>query len=280
MFASMSIALCLLSGPKITKDIVYATHGGQEMKLDLYEPQRTDLKPIPLVVVIHGGAWIGGNREDMAGLCQMISDNGMAAATVSYRLAPKSKWPAMLVDCQAAVRFLRADAKRYNINPERFGSLGASAGGHLAMLLAVRPTLTKEAITFTDQSSQVQAVFNIFGPYDLSQDFAQNIAQLLAFQVLGKPYKDAAEEIKEFSPSTYMVGKGLAPVFTLHGDADTLVPVKQAERLTEQLKKNGTLHETIIIKGMKHEIDVNNKEVMDALKRGIVFLKDYLTLLQ
>lgn len=266
----------MLAEPKVTKDIVYQTVAGQELKLDLYQPAVPTVSPSPLVIVIHGGAWMAGNRADMASLCEAIAKNGMTAATVSYRLAPKSKWPAMLDDVQSAVRFLRAKSGDYAIDPNRIGATGASAGGHLAMLLALRPTRDTTTTFYAKESSQVKAVFNIFGPYDLSQDFDPQLANLVSFQILGKALADAQKDILDFSPSSFMT-KGVVPIFTLHGDADRTVPVQQAKRLDEKMKEIGSLHELVIIEGMGHNIDQKNTKVMDAVQRGIDFLKTHLT---
>ena len=264
----LSIALwcALVARPDVDKDIVYREAAGEQLKFDFYRPVKTDDGPSALVVVIHGGAWMSGKRQDMDALCQAIAKEGMAAATVSYRLAPKHRWPAMLEDVQAAVRFFRANAAEFAVDPDRIGAAGGSAGGHLALLLG-----------FTDApaagtSSRVQAVFNIFGPTDLSQDFDPQIADQVAFAVIGKKYADAGEEVRKFSPLSY-VGKESSPVFTIHGSEDKLVPVKQAERLREALKEAGVESETVIVEGMGHAVDMTKPGVPQAMESGVKFLK-------
>jgi acetyl esterase/lipase len=206
----------------------------------------------------------------MAAMSQAIAAQGMVAANVSYRLAPTNKWPAMVEDVQAAVRFLRENASKYGIDPTRIGAAGASAGGHLSMLLGTTdgwPDGTKTAV-----SSKVSAVLNLFGPFDCAQDFPRTLGMLLAQSIIGKKYDECAEDIKLFSPSTY-VTKDDAPMFTIQGKADTLVPFKQAERLDAALKAVGVSHTLRLIDGMAHGINQQKKEETDAVAEGILWLK-------
>ncbi len=143
------------------------------------------------------------------------------------------------------------------------------------MLLGMRPTRDTATTFYPKESSQVKVVFNIFGPYDLSQDFDAGLAGLLSFQILGKPLSESADAIKDFSPSTSLA-KGVIPIFTLHGDADKTVPIKQSQRLDEKMKEVGGIHELVIIPGMGHNIDQKNVKVMEAVQRGIDFMKKYL----
>jgi acetyl esterase/lipase len=267
-----ALALAPVHAPTITKNIVYRKVGGQELAMDLYRPAG-DAK-VPVVLVVHGGGWTGGKREEMAPICEMLAQEGLAAATLTYRLSPAVRWPAHMEDCQAAVRFLRANGAKYNLATDKVGAAGASAGGHLSLLLGMRDTLEKNAEN-ASQSSRVQAVFNIFGPVDVSQDFNKAIADMLAKQVIGKSFAEAVEEAKEFSPITY-VSATSAPVFTLHGLADPLVPVRQADRLTEAYSKVGVECVTFLVPKLGHTIDPKNASCMQAVKDGIAFLKRHL----
>ncbi len=267
----LSLALVLAGSlaVDVKADIVYKRVASQELRLDLYLPKEPLARPVPTVVVIHGGAWMGGKRQDMASLATAIAQQGMAAASVQYRLAPRDKWPAMLEDCQDAVRFLRAGAGQWGLDPKRFGATGGSAGGHLALMLG-----------FADgpmslPSSRVSVVFNIFGPTDLSKDFPVEAANFVSQAVLGKPYKDAMTEIELFSPIRY-VDRTSAPVFTIHGTADTTVPVRQAYRLDEALTKAGVEHQLRIVLGMEHDVDMSNQTVAKGMADGVAFLKRHL----
>lgn len=269
------ILLSLILGlqtQEIERDVVYREVEGQAMMFDIYRPSDIAPRPSPLVVVIHGGAWISGNRNDMASLCQAIAANGMTAVTVSYRLAPRFRWPAMLDDVQAAVRYFRENHEKYQIDPDHIGAAGASAGGHLALLLGAT-----DGDGDDDQpSSRVQAVFNIFGPTDLTNDFDPTISTLLSLQVVGQPMAEARPIIESLSPVRH-IDERMAPTFTLHGTADPLVPVRQASRLDEALKSFDVHHEMRIVQGMGHNVDVNNPEVAKAVEDAIEFLKRHLT---
>lgn len=270
-----TMASLLLMQPKVDTNVVYREVAGEKMMLDFYHPVTAEEGPTPCVIVIHGGSWMSGQRQDMSFLCQNLSKQGLAAATVSYRLAPKNKWPSMIEDVQSATRFLKENAGKYNIDPNRFASSGASAGGHLALLLGLTDNWEKDTTFCKDQSSRVQAVFNIFGPTDLQNDFNVMLTNVVAMQVLGKAATDAKEDMKRLSPITY-VAKGAPPVFTVHGRTDGLVPVKQAERLAEAYQKAGSTHQLTIIEDMGHEVDLTRPEVVKAMADGIAFLQLHL----
>lgn len=267
------LALVLaLQTQEIENNVVYREIEGQAMMFDIYRPADLAPRPTPLVIVIHGGAWVSGARGDMGSMCEAIAAQGMTAATVSYRLAPRFRWPSMLDDVQAAVRYFRANHEKYQINPDAIGAVGASAGGHLALLLGAMDGDGEEG----EPSSRVQAVFNIFGPTDMQNDFDPGIATLLSFQVIGKPMSEAQAIIETLSPVKHIDGR-MAPTFTLHGTADPLVPVRQASRLDEVLKKFNVEHDMRIIEGMGHNVNLQNEDVRKAVEDGIKFLQRHLT---
>lgn len=269
MLALLAYSL-LLSGPKIDTDVTYAKLADVELKMDIYHPEPAPIKPTGAVVVIHGGGWMGGKRQDMDRLCQEIAKRGLLAATVQYRLAPKYKWPAMLDDVQTAVRFLRTNATKYHIDPKRIGAGGASAGGHLSLLLGSMETFDSKPAHFPGVSSKVGAVFNIFGPTDLSQDFAPGW-EMLFTAVTGKPKSEIPETVKQFSPVTHIT-KLSAPVFTVHGSKDPLVPVIQSKRLEDALKAVGVSCTTRVIEGMGHEVAMTNPDCVKAMEEGLGWL--------
>ncbi|MCH7944503.1 MAG: alpha/beta hydrolase [Armatimonadetes bacterium] len=260
MFTLALLALLLQADPPTT-GIVYREVDGQRLMMDLYPAAGRSAKA-PVVVVIHGGAWMSGSREDMSALCTALSLNGMVAATVDYRLAPRSKWPAMLDDVRASVRFLRANAERFGIDPDRVGAAGVSSGAHLALMLGFSGTW----------SSRVMAVLNLFGPTDLTKDYSPFLAQAMSEQVLGKDLADATEDIRAFSPVTYVTSDD-APVFTVHGRADLLVPYVQAERLDKALRGAGVAHTMLLVDGMEHGIKIDHKVEMEAVSKGVAFMR-------
>jgi len=268
---ALLLAAVLVADADPMLDVVYAKPAPDtEVKMDIYQPEKAIRQPAPCVVVIHGGAWMSGKRQDMAAFCTELAKRGVAAATVQYRLAPKFKWPAMLDDVQTAVRYLRSNAAKYSIDPKRIGAMGASAGGHLALFLGARETRDPKPTEYASTSSRVQAVFNIFGAVDMLNDFP-NTLDGLYLMVLGKKREDAQEEIRGASPIT-SIDASMCPVFTVHGDKDPLVPVKQANRLDDKLKELKRPHELRIVPGMGHEVPIADAEKMKNFNDGLDWL--------
>ncbi len=248
----------------IRKDIVYGKAGGEELKLDLARPAKGE-GPFPLVVCLHGGAWQIGHRSSQHPRLRLLAQHGYAAAAVGYRLAPKHPWPAQIEDARAAVRFLQAHAKGYNIDPNGIAAVGDSAGGHLALLLGLM-----------DGPEKVRAVVNYFGPTDLRTWSAtpQGDALLKAAvngrdsngllkDLLGTNDRKAAVVAKA-SPITYVDAKD-PPVLTFQGTADPLVPAEQAKALHEALKKAGVDEKLVLLEGASHGWGGKQKERTDRL---------------
>src|SRR5262249_18458655 len=160
------------SGPPVREapDLVFGKGGGADLKLDLAMPKEGD-GPFPAVVCIHGGGWVGGDRKQMKQTIEVLAGRGYVAISPEYRLAPRDRFPAQIEDCKAAVRWLRANAGKYHVDPRRIGSVGFAAGAHLACLLGV--TKKDDGLEGKggnpEQSSAVQAVVSFFGPTDLTQ---------------------------------------------------------------------------------------------------------------
>ncbi|MEW6305549.1 MAG: alpha/beta hydrolase [Verrucomicrobiota bacterium] len=206
---------------KVERDIVYAKYGEREVKLDLYLPKKPAGDKIPCIMVIHGGGWRSGDKNRFAPIAIKLAEEGFAAACIGYRLLPEVQFPAPVVDCKAAVRWVRANAAKHGINPDQIGAIGGSAGGHLVAMLG---TSYKEKKLEGDGgnagvSSRVQAVVAMATPADMTR-FAER-ANL---------EKDLATLI---SPITH-VGKDSAPILLLHSEADNLVPMAQSELLLKK----------------------------------------------
>lgn len=238
----------------VEKNIAYVPGGDPAQALDLYLPTAPSDKPLPLLVWIHGGGWRGGNKNG----CRWTSmvQHGYIAASIEYRFSNKALFPAQIQDCQAAIRWLRANSKKYNIDPDHIGIGGDSAGGHLVALLgtsggkkAFPPIGGNE-----DQSDRVQAVCDFYGPTDFSDVMAQaedeartkNVHNIFKFNtpsdpysgLIGAPLDSDKEKTLAVSPVHY-VSKDNPPFLILHGTADTLVPFSQSVELTDDLKKAG-----------------------------------------
>ncbi|HLJ94373.1 MAG TPA: alpha/beta hydrolase [Gemmataceae bacterium] len=231
-------------------DIQYGPNGDPAQTLDLYYAKKPAEKPQPLLVWIHGGGWTGGSKTQVPYLNQLT--RGYLVASIEYRFSQKAIFPAQIQDCQAAIRWLRAHATKYNIDREHIGVGGASAGGHLVALLgtsggkSVFPPIGGNE----DQSDRVQAVCDLFGPADFWTVMKQAAEDKAVKNVFkwneGDPYskligaklgqdKDKCEAV---SPVHY-VSKDNPPFLILHGDHDALVPYAQSVELAELLTKAG-----------------------------------------
>jgi len=240
----------LPAGVKAEYDVKYIPDGDSSQALDIFFPEQRSEKPEPLLVWIHGGGWQGGSKSG----CPFVFEvpRGYIAASVEYRFSQKAIFPAQAQDCQAAIRWLRANAKKYNIDPDHIGIGGASAGGHLVALLGTAGG--KKAFSpiggNEDQSDRVQAVCDLFGPADFYTVVAQanedktksifkwNNGDPYSKLIGGAKLGEDKEKCDAVSPAHY-VSKDNPPFLILHGDHDALVPFAQSEELTDLLKKAG-----------------------------------------
>jgi acetyl esterase/lipase len=240
------------NGVRIERDIAYVPDGDPSQRLDLYLPEKNADKPLPLLVWVHGGGWLGGSKSENPG-AGFTARGEYASASVEYRFSDKALFPAQIQDCQAAIRFLRANAKKYHLDPEHIGIWGASAGGHLVALLGTAggADAFEKIGENRDQSDRVQAVIDLFGPADFTTVKAQaaqdkQVKNIFNFEDMSSPYAklfgatpgEHAELEKSASPVTY-VSKDDPPFLIIHGDADTLVPYAQSVELEAALKKAG-----------------------------------------
>lgn len=268
-----SLAFILLA-PTVDSNVVYSKPTGFELKMDIYRPSPS-IATRAAVVVYHGGAWIGGDKQDMRPLCEAMAKQGLLAASVQYRLAPKTRWPGFYDDAQTAVRFLRENASKFGIDSNRIGASGASAGGQLALLVGFTDTRDTKTKEYSRHSSRVSAVFDIFGPTDMSRDYPPSY-DMLFYAITGKPKEKSGTEIKAASPINF-INRLTAPVFIVHGTADPVVPIIQSRTLESRLRSNGTTVVARYIDGMKHELPATNSDLMKAMQEGIAWLKTQLT---
>ena len=215
----------------ISRELVYAQHGGQDLLADVYIP--TGAGPFPGVIVIHGGGWYKGAKEDMTDIAKTLVANGFTAASISYRFAPEHVFPAQIHDSKAAVRWLRRNAEQFKVDPARIGAFGYSAGAHLAMLLGVTTAADglEEPKADLSISSQVQAVVAGGTPADL---LAFNENETMK-DFLGGSKAAMPEVYQQASPIIY-VSTGDAPTFLYHGRFDWVVDVEQSRQLNAALQ--------------------------------------------
>jgi len=213
----------------------YTTPDGLALKMDIYSPVDR-ASPGPAILYIHGGAWVSGDKQSgTAGryLAEFV-ESGYLLAAVNYRLAPQYPFPAQIEDVKCAIRFLRAQAERYQIDLERIGVIGASAGGQLAALLGTSDDQSGWDVGENlAQSSRVQAVVDLFGPTDLTNLFQQDQGRL-ARSLFG-PSGASGSILATASPLTY-VSADDPPFLFIHGEEDDLVPFSQSQVLFDNLK--------------------------------------------
>jgi len=247
----------LPAGVTAARDLEYGRAGAKILHLDLYLPQNSE-KPLPLIIWIHGGAWRTGTKNDSVPALPLTAE-GYAVASVEYRLSQEAVFPAQIYDCKAAVRWLRANASQYNLDPARFAAMGASAGGHLVALLGASGGVAALEGDVNDlkQSSRVQAVVDWYGPSDFLQigipgsDIKHNEAGSPESQLIGGALLEHKDKAAQASPITY-VSKDAPPFLIMHGDSDRSVPFNQSELLHAALQKAGVDSTLIPEKGIGH----------------------------
>ena len=226
------------------KDVAYASTSPTQ-KLDIYLPAGNG--PFPLIINVHGGGFMMGDKSNPPGADEFLA-NGYAVASVDYRLSSEAKAPAQIQDVKAAVRFLRANASKYKLNPDKFAASGGSAGGSLVALLGTScgvAALEGADLGNADQSSCVQAVVDQFGPIDFLQmdkQFAgtacpvnHDAANSPESMLVGAPIQTVPDKVKLVNSITYASAK--APPFLIqHGTADCNVPPQQSQLLYHALK--------------------------------------------
>lgn len=240
------------AGVSFQKEIVYGTGAGEELTLNLALPEKAD-GPLPCIVVIHGGAWRAGNKAGHDRQTWDFAQRGYVSATVGYRFCPKHVFPAQVEDVKCAVRFLRANAEKFGIDPKRIGAVGFSAGAHLSMMLGVmgKDDGLEGSGGNPDQPSQVQAVVSYFGPTDLLASDIPDRSMPLLKDFVGGTQTENAEGHKRASPITY-VSAGDAPTLIFQGTKDPLVPHTQAYKMIEALTVAGVPGRAEILVGAGH----------------------------
>lgn len=229
---------------RVERAITYALTPQQPLELDVYVPEEVPAAPLPLVVWIHGGGWRQGSRD--RNRAAFLAQEGYVSASISYRLSGVAKFPAQIHDCKAAIRWLRANASKYHIDPTRVGVWGSSAGGHLVALLGTSGGVREleGRVGVTAQSSRVQAVVDYFGPSDFLRmnDFPGNLDHDAANSpeslLVGGPIQERPEAVAKANPITY-VTEDDPPFLIVHGEEDPLVPIDQSVRLRDALTAAG-----------------------------------------
>lgn len=233
---TVSKAAQMHGGPDTVEgDVEY----GPGLKLDVYKPSDAGTGTRPAVILIHGGGWTSFDKSTMKGMGGFLARSGFVAFAVDYRLfhGTDNRWPAQLDDVQRAVRWVRANAGKYGVNPDKIGAFGHSAGAQLAALLGMEDTRENSDSALAKYSSRVQAVVDVSGPTDFSTEKdPEGTAFLTNF--LGADYSKHPEVWQDASP-VFHVTKSDAPFLIVHGTRDEMVPIAQAQELYDKLKGAG-----------------------------------------
>lgn len=263
----------LEAGVKRFADLEYAKRTTGALKLDLYLPEKEIAGGVPVVVWIHGGGWLFGSKEEYCVLTWLAAE-GIAVASINYRLLHEARWPAQLEDCREAIAWLRAHAREYGLDPSKVAVAGGSAGGHLAAILGT-PQPSERAIP------RVTGVIDFFGPSDLlslpsnvpraGRTDAQ-LARTNGARLVGGIVRDHVEAAKEAS-AFHRVSAEAAPFLIFHGAKDPLVPLEQSERLHEALQKAGVTSELVVLPEAAHggwpfDTDAMREKMRSFLRRS------------
>ncbi len=265
-----------LGSVQVQPDIVYATVAGyRPLRLDLYTPETSG--PRPLVIFIHGGGWTTGmkrttsNFSDFPAVLAGLAERGFSVASIEYRLSSEAPFPAAVLDAKAAVRYLRANAARYGIDPARIAVWGGSAGAHLTAMTAMScadPHFAADDTSHAAVSDCVQAWVGWYGPYDITEMLQASIqaANTPGLEMSAQAKAETEGGIRFFgcslngcpdgvlaqaSPIAYVDSKD-PPALLVHGTADTLVPHAQSEALLRKLQAADIKSELILIEGVGH----------------------------
>jgi len=257
------------------KDIEYKNINGKSLQLDIYRPEKLD-KPAPLLVFIHGGSWKSGKRSDYLVYLISYARKGYVTATVSYRLLKDGPYPACIEDITDALKWLHGNAENYGYDPSRIALIGGSAGAHLATLAAYgwnNPAHINDTSDLIPGDQKVKAVVDIYGPVDLTTEYARNHPLITAF--LARRWDEAPEIFREASPVNYL-DKNDPPTLIFHGTSDKLVPASQSDMLKSKLDSLGVPCVLYRLPGWPHTMDIVLRVNEFCQKKMDEFFKLYL----
>jgi acetyl esterase/lipase len=257
----------------VQHDVEYGKAGNKALFLDLYKPKESKGKT-PGLIFVHGGSWRGGNRKIYGYYCQHFAEKGYVAATIEYRLSGEAPFPAAIQDVKCAIRWMRANAGKLGVDPDKIGLVGGSAGGHLVLLAAYANTDDPELEGTGGNpgvSSRVQAVVDLYGPVTLRANKSSPKNPVLQFMG-GKSSDEAPELYAKASPFNHLT-KDAPPTLILHGTVDELVPIAQSDKLAAKLAELGVPYLYDRQEGWHHGMDA--VEVVNA--RCVWFMDQFLS---
>jgi acetyl esterase/lipase len=257
------------AGVLFEKNIEYSNPDDQHLQLNMARPKEGP-GPFPAVICIHGGGFRAGTRESFNGLCLQLAERGYVAVTVSYRLAPKYQFPAAVYDVKAAVRWMRANAEKYQIDPDRIGTTGGSAGGHLAQFLGVTSGVKKFEGDGgnAECSSSVKCVVNFYGPSDFTKSYDASVdAKDVLPLFLGGNLEQERHRHIESSP-LYWVTPEAAPTLFVHGTKDAYVAHEQAEWIVDRMKAADVEATLLTIEDGDHGFRTSSPDVKEKIEKA------------
>ncbi len=270
----------------VSRDIPYGDSGNPRQMLDLLLPKKRakGKDSLPVMAYIHGGAFKGGNkRGGHRHLMKYVASGEFVGVSIAYRLSGEAIWPAQIHDCKAAIRWIRGNAERYGLNPDRILVWGHSAGGHLSSMLGTSgdvASLEGSVGPYDALSSRVQAVLNYFGPSDFLQMDAHRMSNGLVHDdpqspeslLMGGPIQEIPKFVATANPITF-ASEDDPPFLSIHGLVDRLVPAHQSQILHRALTTAGVESELYLVEGGGHggfkdpEVSKRETAFMDAFSR-------------
>ena len=264
---------------EVRSDIVYARYGDRELRLDLYLPAQRGPEPIPGIVAVRGGGWRVGDKEGFAAIASALAERGIAAASIEYRVSGEASWPAAMNDTKAAVRWLRANAPTYGIDPDALGAIGGSAGAHLVALLATTHRMDEldgEGGN-EDESNRIQAAVAMAVPSDLRL-FASAGADGRGGGVatfVGAGFDEQSELWSLVSPIDQVHAKA-APLLLVHSETDRVVPFEHSVSLQRRYAEEGVPVVLVPIEDAPHAFWNGSRWFDETMDRAAGFFKQHL----
>jgi len=282
-------------------DVVYRQVSGKKLRLDVYQNRSASIANRPAIIYVHGGAWKFGSKAMSRAMLLDLAHRGYVVFSIEYRLLPDGQFPRCIEDCKAAVRWVKAHAREYNIASDRIGVIGASAGAHLAALMAVSSDSDFRTGDDLDQSATVAAVVAYFGAFDL-RGYGEAGGGLIR-ELVGESETDKPDLYVRVSPFTYVESAAKArgdkrrasdagdgnqaaaahpapfpPFLLIHGDADELVDISQSRKMCKALHEAGCQAELIEVHGGTHGLMVGQMDPApnEFRRKMYKFLRRYL----
>lgn len=262
--SAMSMVLLVLLNARIdavenptSGDIVYGSAGEVSLLLDFYAPTHPRMEK-PLIIWVHGGAWRSGRKSDVP--IGKLREQGFAIASVDYRLSPVAKFPAQIHDIKTAIRYLRVNSDRFDVDANRFVLAGSSAGGHLAVLAGVTDGVA-ELSGGTESpnlvSSGVQAIVSFYGAGNLQTILSQSTpfgldVRVPALKLFLGGLPDQEPVLAKLASPIEHIDAHDPPLWLIHGDQDPQMPINQSHELVGAYKKVGLPVQFEVIHGGKH----------------------------